>query len=199
MHRLLASDPDAQKQRLLGGQSKRLRRHTIKSEGPGGVDIQHGAYKAWCAAAFGTTKLSTPWPQDHPLSATMSPTMCQMVTKLLGRRRSMPLSKALRPLITSFTHDVGYMQPAKIDYTSLSEAVEKRAALTGVSFLPGDDDHSSKCLKTGLIITTVSQYFGSTCTFDESFQLTNTPECLRRAPNRSTSVHCDVHVACLCH
>ncbi|KAK7730365.1 hypothetical protein SLS53_009065 [Cytospora paraplurivora] len=88
------------------------------------------------------------------LSATMPPTMCQIFTKLLGRRQSMPLSKALRPLITSFTRDVGYMQPTKINYTSLSEAVKKRAALTGVPFLPGGDDHSSKCLKTGLIITT---------------------------------------------
>lgn len=70
----------------------------------------------------------------------------------------MPLGKALRPLITSFTRDVGYVQPSKINFESLAAAVEKRAVLTGIPFLPEEDDHSNKCFKTGLIITTVRQH-----------------------------------------
>lgn len=84
--------------------------------------------------------------------------MGQFSSKVWDPRRPKPLSKTLHPLIISFTRDVGYVPPSKIDYSILAEAVEKRAILTGVPFLPGDDDHSSKCFRTGLIITTVRPY-----------------------------------------
>lgn len=42
------------------------------------------------------------------------------------------------------------------DYNSLKDAVEKRAAVSGVPYLKEDDAYSHQCLRTGLIITHVS-------------------------------------------
>lgn len=84
--------------------------------------------------------------------------MGQYSSKIFGPRSPKSLGTSLGPLITSFVQDVDYIPPSEADYHVLQEAVEKRALLSGVPFLPGDDEHSYKCLRTGLIITHASSF-----------------------------------------